>query len=251
MYNNKLPGDILKSVKVFIIKYNVFIVLSCLSLSLSAQALNYPEIFGDDWKKADEFITSNKNWIAPVLKKYDVEFNEAIAIIFPELVRYSALRDKIEITLLKALYINKGKDYANFSIGLFQMKPYFAEKIRETASEMPYRKMRKLVTDSAGYKDIISYRVSIVNDLEDVRMQIRYLILFIRICHDKFNTTSMNETDRIRFMATAYNTGFYKTDSEIRAMMDKKYFSTKLIAKEHYSYSDISVFWYKKNLAAE
>ena len=55
----------------------------------------------------------------------------AIAVVFPELIRYSALRDKIEITLLKSLYIYKGDDYADFSIGQFQMKPSFAELIHK------------------------------------------------------------------------------------------------------------------------
>ena len=43
-----------------------------------------------------------------------------MSVVFPELVRYSALRDKMEITLLKALYINVGRDYANFSLAIFR-----------------------------------------------------------------------------------------------------------------------------------
>jgi hypothetical protein len=209
--------------------------------------LNYPEIFGPDWKKAEEFLKDNHSWFAPLMKKYDVSYNEAAAVVFPELVRYSALRDKMEITLLKTLYINLGKDYANFSIGQFQMKPYFAEKIRERASELPFRKLRRQVLDSAGYSDIKDYRESIVNDLEDIKKQAIYLVLFMRICSEKFNTVRMDETERIKFLATAYNAGFYKTEEEIRMMTDRKYYSTKLIAKERYSYSDISVYWYTEN----
>ena len=40
----------------------------------------------------------------PVLEKNHISYPIAIAVIFPELVRYSALRDKMEITLLKTLY---------------------------------------------------------------------------------------------------------------------------------------------------
>lgn len=217
-----------------------------LSRPLLSQSLNYQEIFGNNWKKAEEFLSQNKDWMIPVFRKYNIDYNEAMAVIFPELVRYSALRDKIEITLLKALYINKGKEYANFSIGQFQMKPYFAEKIRETASDLPYRKLRKMIIDSTGYNDIKSYRASIVNDLEDIKMQVRYLILFMKISQDKFNTSEMNDSSCVKFLATAYNTGFYKTEPEIRGMIDKKYFSTKLIAGEHFSYSDISVYRYNQ-----
>ena len=88
--------------------------------------INYRETFGRDWDKALSFVAENRNWIAPELEQYNVSYPVAIAVIFPELVRYSALRDKIEITLLKALYINLGEEYANFSIGPFQMKPSFA-----------------------------------------------------------------------------------------------------------------------------
>ena len=46
----------------------------------------------------------------------DVRFRRQV--IFPELVRYSAIRDKMEITLLKTLYRNLGEDYADFSVGV-------------------------------------------------------------------------------------------------------------------------------------
>jgi len=230
----------------------LFIILNVFcTFPIRSQSVNYPEIFGDDWKKAEDFISDNQKWIAPVLKKYGISYNEAIAVIFPELVRYSALRDKMEITLLKTLYINLGKDYANFSIGQFQMKPYFAEKIRETCSGMTGRKFRKLVSDSTGYDDMKMFRSAIVGDLEDIKMQVNYLVLFMRICRDKFSTDKMDKTDRVRFIATAYNTGFYKSEAEIRAMIDRKYFSTKAIAEEHYSYSDISVFWFRNNILRE
>lgn len=229
-------------------RIGILIILQLfISFCLNGQSLNYPEIFGKDWDKAEEFISDNKGWITPMLKKYDVSYPEAIAVIFPELVRYSALRDKIEITLLKTLYINLGKDYANFSIGQFQMKPYFAEKIREACSGMPARKLRKIVSDSTGYDDMRLYRSAIVSDLEDVKMQISYLVLFMRICRDKFSIDKMDGLTRVKFLATAYNTGFYKTEAEILAMIDKKYYSTGLSAKEYYSYSDISVFWYRNN----
>jgi hypothetical protein len=55
----------------------------------------------------------------------------------------------------------------------------------------------------------------------------------------------MNETDKIRFLATAYNYGFWKEKEKIISMADKKYFSTALAGGVKYSYADISEFWYK------
>src|SRR5512133_283654 len=100
---------------------------------LRAQEPDYEAIFGDDWLKAEEFERENRNWMEPVLEKYDIPYRLAISVVFPELVRYSALRDKMETTLLKALYVNLGDEYANFSIGHFQIKPSFASIIREEA----------------------------------------------------------------------------------------------------------------------
>ena len=100
--------------------YIVFLAVQFLIFNSSAQQPDYEEIFGQDWQKAENFVRSSSVWIKPLLEDHNIEFNEAIAVVFPELVRYSALQDKMEITLLKALYINLGRDYANFSIGQFQ-----------------------------------------------------------------------------------------------------------------------------------
>jgi len=107
----------------------LFFLTSLFNLTYS-QSINYQELFGDDWKKAQVFEKENRSWMEPLLAKNHISYPIAIAIVFPELVRYSALRDKMEITLLKTLYVNLGEDYANFSIGQFQMKPSFAEMIR-------------------------------------------------------------------------------------------------------------------------
>jgi len=207
------------------------------------QAFNYPEIFGDDWKKAEQFVAGNEKWIRPVLEKYKVDYYEAISVIFPELVRYSALRDKMEITLLKALYINLGEDYANFSIGHFQMKPSFAETIINEGMKLSGRK-KPLVRDSTGYEDIRSYRGAIVSSLEDIHSQLDYLVVFFKIAGKKFDLKKMDKPSRIRFLATAYNYGPIHSEKEITEMSARKFFSAKLVSRDLYSYADISLYWY-------
>lgn len=51
------------------------------------------------------------------------------AIVFPEIMRYNGLKDGIETESLRTLYVQFGEDYADFSIGLFQMKPCFAQQL--------------------------------------------------------------------------------------------------------------------------
>jgi hypothetical protein len=212
----------------------------------SAQSLNYEEIFGQDWQKAVTFINNNEQWIRPALDKYNISYNEAIAIIFPELVRYSALRDKMEVTLLKALYVNLGDEYANFSVGHFQMKPSFAEKIRVNAQTIMGRKSEILFNGSTENRDSSELRAAIVADLEDPGMQLNYLIAFFKICESKFDLKRMDGTARIKFLATAYNSGFYRSFQEIKDMEDKKFFSTRLFKTENYSYADVSLYWYNQ-----
>jgi len=223
------------------------IIFACFScLPEYSQPPNYKDLFGDDWKKASAFEKENRGWMERLISKFDIPYPLAISIIFPELVRYSALRDKMEITLLKTLYVNLGEDYANFSIGVFQMKPSFAESIREQTPAVRNQIPGIVFEQISEFDNIIPFRKSIVKDLEDPKTEINYLIAFIKICKMKFEAQNEDEFAQIRFLATAYNYGVNKTASEIQRMSNKKYFNTKLFKTENYSYADVSVFWYKE-----
>lgn len=214
-----------------------------------SQTINYQELFGDDWKKAEAFERDNRMWMEPLLVKNHVSYPLAISIVFPELVRYSALSDKMEITLLKALYVNLGDDYTNFSIGVFQMKPSFAEMIREQAPAVLGRRPEITFKYKSDFDDIKDFRKSIIADLEDPKTQINYLIAFIKICEKDFKTNRKDEQERIKFLATAYNYGFDKTDIDIESKIDKKFFNTKMLKTENYSYADVSLFWYNQYIS--
>jgi len=227
----------------------IFFILSLfagLLKSGTAQPLNYNEIFGSDWQKALTFIEENNSWIKPALEKYNVPYYEAVAVIFPELVRYSALRDKMEIATLKALYRSLGDDYADFSVGVFQIKPSFAEKIRAEAPDAMGKKTKKLFKKRSAYKNDWSFRASIIADLENPETELNYIIAFYKICEYRFKTDWKDEDSKIRFLASAYNAGFWKSAEEIERMADKKFFNTKLFNTENYSYADISLAWYQQ-----
>jgi len=218
---------------------------SLLKLSYSQQ-LDFRELFDEDWKKAEAFVEENRIWIKAILEKNDISYPLAIAVIFPELVRYSALRDKMETSMLKILYVNLGEEYANFSIGRFQMKPSFAEAIREKASGILNRRSGISFKGQNEYEDITQYRKSIVNDLEDTNIQLNYLIAFMKICEHEYNLKRMSESDRVKFLSTVYNYGLGKSEEEIEAMTGKKFYNTKLFKTNNYSYADVSLFWYNE-----
>ena len=214
---------------------------------LHAQELNYEQIFGDNWYKAQAFEKENRYWMEPYLKKSNIPYTVAIAVIFPELVRYSALHDKMEITLLKTLYVNLGEEYANFSIGQFQIKPSFAGIIREKTPEYLGKRSGITFKSPEEFNNISYYRKSIIADLEDPRIQFKYVIAFLKICEEKYKTNRKDDVSRIEFLATAYNYGIDKSSDQIENMIDRKFFNTSLFKSRTYSYSDVSLFWYRGN----
>lgn len=211
------------------------------------QETDYKSVFGKDWDKAQSFINENESWMKKLSVDYDVSFPEVVAIVFPELIRYSALRDKMEITMLRTLYINLGDEYADFSVGQFQMKPSFAEEINEKVWSLKEKKIRRLFKRPSSFDNIRNYRSSIVSDLEDIDSQMKYLLAFIRICENEYPVERMSEEEKVIFLAAAYNCGLNKSEEYIRSIAERKYFTTSPVKSETYSYADISLYWYRNN----
>jgi hypothetical protein len=232
-------------------KYSRRIILSFLFIwftgPLFSQTTDYKRIFDNDWEKAEAFISENESWLKPVCERNNISYSFAAALIFPELVRYSALRDKIEISLLKTLYINLGEEYADFSIGPFQMKPSFAEQVHKKVRSLRDREIKNMFADITAFEDLKQYRASIVAALEDQKSQFNYLIAFIKICEFNHRKNWKDEIEKLKFFATAYNCGLDKSFDYIEVMSEKKFFSTRLVKAEVYSYSDISIYWYTLN----
>lgn len=101
---------------------------------------NFEEIFGNNYEKAISFIEQEKA-IPKKIESYGLPTKEVVAVIFPELIRYNSIQDKMETFALESLYVKYATDYANFSIGVFQMKPSFAEQIEKDylKTERPFQ----------------------------------------------------------------------------------------------------------------
>jgi hypothetical protein len=214
-------------------------------LAVFSQATDYGQIFGKDWELAGEFVRKNEKWMKELTDRYDVPYDIAVAVVFPELVRYSALLDKIEITLLKSLYVSLGDEYANFSVGRFQMKPSFAEAVN-TGIQLFRNRLRNKFRQKSEFDAPWKYRSAIVSGLEDPESQFLYLIAFLKICEHTYDLKEMGDEQKVKFLSTAYNYSFLKTADDVNSMSDKRFFSTKLAAEEYYCYSDISLAWFKK-----
>lgn len=216
-------------------------------LSFSAQAQeDYEAIFGRDYQNAIEFVETNRS-VKAQIEEYGLPTNEILAIVFPELIRYNSIQDKLETFALESLYAKYGTDYANFSIGFFQMKPSFAEQI-----EKDYLKNRKvmpsapnLVINSADTLASESSRGKRLKRLKNVQNTVDYLCLFYSLMQKKYPFIQSTE-ERIRFLATAYNCGYSKPPKEIDAFRKKKFFQTGILPFTKYCYADIAWYYFTK-----
>lgn len=206
-------------------------------IQVYSQQLNYKEVFGNHYQLAEDFITSN-TWIADTLKSNGIDPCTGLAIIFPELIRYSSIRDKFETAALKSLYIQYGKDYADFSIGQFQMKPSFAEEI-----EKEYIKWKGLTVNGTDTTSCTTSRKERIKRLDSTEGQVRYLCMFIKLMERNLQQLSvLKKNEEVSLMAAAYNFGFRTDIIILKEVSHKRFFYTGIIASEtKFNYSDIAV----------
>jgi len=194
-----------------------------------------------DW--ANSYIDSNYELIKNTFKKNNVELSLGLSIIFPEMVRYNYLKDQIEITLNKILYVNGGSDYSDLSIGVLQMKPSFIERLSNSKKLNQYDLLFNFKNE-----DNESKRKIIINRLQDLEWQLLYLCYFINLITEKVDFSNEAFHEKLKYLATAYNSGSWYNEK-----VNKKYSVTKSYPYgnesnkiNQYSYSDISLYYYDK-----
>ncbi len=207
-------------------------------------AQEYEKAYPTNFQDALAFIKMHKALFIEQLGKEAGDARVISAIAFPEMVRYSELSNMFETASIETLYAKFGAKYADFSVGNFQMKPSFIEKMEL------YLKDNWLTT----YSDVWQYDVHTeaeirskrVTRMKTLRWQLRYLRAFYGVILHKF-PTQMLQADKARFLAAAYNRGFDKSEAEITRW-------SKVFAFPHgirytgkqYNYADISYHYYTK-----
>ncbi len=215
---------------------------------LPVQKYDYAGIFRTEYENACSFINNNNN-NSLIYIKYGISPDFAWAIVFPELMRFNVLKDKIETTSLYTLYVNFGDKYADFSVGAFQMKPSFAERIEKDylKEKEKLQLVPKILFDTANTSGARTKRIY---RLENSVWQEYYLVLFIKLLELKnadIHWDSMSE--KLLFFATAYNYGYWRTFEDISSAKYLKHYHTSLIADlapSLYSYSSISQYYFDK-----
>jgi hypothetical protein len=211
------------------------------------QKENYSEIFSSDYQRAAKFLSTEKA-LDSIIQSHGLNTKEVTAIVFPELIRYNSIQDKIETFALETLYVQYGKEYANFSVGEFQIKPSFAERI-----EIDFIKKfgtKELTTNfQIMASDTIQNDVNRSKRLKRIKNKsgmINYLCLFWKVMSVKYPTWR-SEEEKIRFFATSYNCGYWKSRKEIQSFQLKKFFHTGLsITSTQYNYADIAWYYFQQ-----
>ncbi len=186
---------------------------------------DFGNTFGSKATKAKEKLQNlNSNFeLCSKLCNENVAFMQSI--VFPEVMRYNTLKDGIEAESLRTLYVQFGEEYANFSIGLFQMKPTFAvqveTKARQLLPDSVYKEL-ELVYAEREEEEIRAQRIS---RLQDADWQMIYLTAFICICNELYKEkTFANNQEKLQWYATVYNAGFDKTTNYIREKIKQENF---------------------------
>jgi hypothetical protein len=216
--------------------------------ALSAAPPDYAKIFGRAYKAALEFAGRHPE-ADEIFRAWDIPPSFAWAIVFPELIRYTALADVIETGNLKVLYVQFGRGYADFSVGHFQMKPSFAETLERDFLRLADDGDRgRIAGEPFNRADTVEARRSRARRLTDVAGQARYLAMFIRVL-DKLYAGEIwdREEAKLRFYATAYNAGYRLGAARLRKEMTVPRFHTGLFAgKDVHVYADVAADYFRK-----
>lgn len=197
-------------------------------------------VYADDAREATDFFDANSETIATGLAPLAPDDREvALAVVAPEVSRYSAVCDFVEQRTLFVMYVSTGA--SDFSIGYFQMKPSFVEDLERHVSRSA--RLRKaygdIVPDGDSERARRRWRLERLSTLEG---ELRYLCVFMTIAKSK--TVGMNFTtaaDRVRYIATLYNAGLGLTPDGVRRHLRERRFPKYL--KTH-NYGDVAAEFY-------
>jgi hypothetical protein len=218
-------------------------LLSAICVSATAQS-QYSAVFGEDYEKALTYMQINRLLMHKVFEHNGVPADVLVPVIFPERIRYSIIRDYIETESMKYFYVNEGSDFADFSVGDFQLKASFAEETESFIRKNPELKEKYslLIISNENNKKARETRIK---RLQNTAYQLFYISAFYDIVNHRFDISRLSKEEQIRFTASAYNHGFTKSKESIERYANLKFFPYgSSYPGKQYAYSDIAYDFY-------
>jgi hypothetical protein len=194
---------------------------------------------GNRYYDALDYLRKN-TWMSDTLIKEKIQPAFAFGIVFPGLVKYSAILDLMETGATRMLYVQSGRKYSHYEIGRFQMKPSLAELVERTVTR------QKMSSYKFDLKNTPKARSERVRRLDSQEWQLRYLVMFIRLMDKRFvHIKWKTEDDKLRFYATAFSVGFNRDERTIRRMMSTRSILRRTKdAKSKYRSGDVAQWFY-------
>jgi hypothetical protein len=209
---------------------------------------DFGKTFGRKAQRATERLAEKQELFVVCAPLCGVQPRFMQALVFPEVMRFHALKDDIETESLRTLYVQFGAEYANFSIGLFQMKPGFAETVEQKAKALLPVTLYNELQLAYEVTDAEDMRAERVRRLCDEEYQMIYLTAFIAICdkiyiHQKFTT----ELHKLQWYATVYNAGFDKTNAAIaQKIKQENFYLEQGMPGKKFRYAAIVAWYYQQ-----
>ena len=202
------------------------LILTLLSAGIfAAQYEQNPLQYFKDNRKSDyEFALNKAKEVKETLEKQGYPYAlEAAAIVFPEMIRYSAFQNEIE-SLINELLALTIKESSGFSIGLMQMKPEFAVKIEKIIATYPEFEKNYPSINFKGDDSSSNVRHDRILRLRQVEYQIEYLKAFIDYEIIVLNLKDENQNVKIKYLSAAYNYGIQTSRKPLENIFDWKSF---------------------------
>lgn len=217
------------------------ILLAVASIAHDGYCTKYPSGADDALKLYKECKDELKILLGNVS---DDEVKLAFAIVAPEASQYNRLTDYFEVRAVRSGYPSKGAP--NYSIGVFQMKPSFAENLeKEVAGNA---RLKKKYGKRLAYKakDATAKRRELVDRLADRGWQLVYVAAFYDVV--KLRTASWKlrgNEEKLRYWATLYNAGFYLSKPRSKQRQSVRQFPR---GTNEFNYSAAAVDIYQNKL---
>lgn len=199
------------------------------------------------WAEASQYADSRKEAWNEIWTAFDLPADVAEAIVFPEMLRYSIWQDQLEMSAVKGTYVTMGSKGFDFSIGRFQMKPSFVERLEKRWMKSAYPSQYEAYFDTDDNRMARRVRLS---RIEDEMWQCVYVAMFVKLTYLDFQgLTDLPIEEQVRLVATAYNRGAIADVSgggsivTLRQWASQRFYHTALLPTkdvQRYVYADLA-----------
>jgi len=209
---------------------------------------DYARLFGRRYRNALDFLKDRPE-AAGRIRGLGLDPDFALAVVFPEMLRFSVLADLVQVGYVQTLYVQLGGRHGDVSIGRFQMKPAFAETLEADFNRrLSPAEQERIAGGRFDLADSAENRLARVRRLAGLDGQVTYLVIFVRVMdslHPELSAAGAEE--KLRLFATAYNAGYRQGLDRLRRLSTARLYRVRSSdADPAANYADIALDYYRR-----